>query len=147
MTKKLKWRLSRLPEAQEVSQLVNDKIITKEESREILFSEVDEKDAETKDLKSEIEFLRKLVEKLSNKSQIIQTIRTIEKPYYQWGWYQPYQVWCNSGTALVSGTVNSLNVSNGTSGTSALNYQTPIAGLVGSQSLSDNVSFSEVKTF
>lgn len=41
MTNKLKWRLSRLPEAQEVAQLVKDKIITIEEARQILFSEED----------------------------------------------------------------------------------------------------------
>ena len=39
MTKKLNWRLSKLPTPDEVRELVKDKIITQEEAREILFKE------------------------------------------------------------------------------------------------------------
>ena len=118
MTNKLKWRLVKLPTSEEVTKLVNDKIITKEEAREILFSEEIENEKSVDDLKQEIKFLKELVEKLSNnnRSQIVETIRYIEKPYYNWGWYQPYQIYCsNSDNTLIG---------NGTtyvSGSSALN--------------------------
>ena len=96
MTKQLKWRLGKLPTSDEVLKLVNDKIITKEEAREILFNEEEQMEVSEESLKSEIKFLRELVDKLSDKSQIIETIKYIEKPYYNNNWYQPYQVWCGS---------------------------------------------------
>ena len=54
MTNVLKWRLGKLPSPLEVSTLVNDKIITKEEAREILFKTETEEDRDTEGLKSEI---------------------------------------------------------------------------------------------
>ena len=100
MTNKLKWRLVKLPTSEEVTKLVNDKIITKEEAREILFSEEIESEKSVEDLKQEIKFLKELVEKLGNQTQIIETIRYIEKPYYNWNWYQPYQVWCGGNSTI-----------------------------------------------
>lgn len=97
MTKtKLIWRLSKLPTAEELRELVKDKIITQEEAREILFSEQEEKDRDAESLKSEIKFLRELVAKLSeNRSQIITTIKEIEVPVYRrYPWYQSYTTWC-----------------------------------------------------
>ena len=82
MTKKLIWRLGNLPTVAELQLLVNDKIITKEEQREILFKTEDAEDRDKKSLESEVKFLRELVEKLSNSKAItiIDTIRYIEKP-------------------------------------------------------------------
>ncbi len=110
MTKKLKWRLSKLPTPDEVRELVKDKILTNEEAREILFSEEVESEKSVDDLKQEIKFLKELVEKLSNnnRSQIIETIRYIEKPYYHWNWYQPYQYWCSSNSLVGDGSANSI---------------------------------------
>ena len=90
MTKKLVWRLGKLPSPDEVRELVKDKIITQEEAREILFSQETEEDRDKGSLKEEIKFLRELVQKLSNRSTIIETIKYIEKPYTNLGWYQPY---------------------------------------------------------
>lgn len=98
MTKKLKWRLGKLPSVQEIESLLDKKIITKEEAREILFSSED-----IKTLKEEVKFLRKLVEKLSNRTQIIETIREVEKPYRRWGWYSTYDNWCNEADAIMIG--------------------------------------------
>ena len=112
MTKKLKWRLSKLPTPDEVRELVKDKILTNEEAREILFSEEVESKKSADDLKQEIKFLKELVEKLSNnnRSQIIETIRYIEKPYYHWNWYQPYQMWCGGTQNLLATNDGSLNL-------------------------------------
>lgn len=115
MTKKLKWRLSKLPTPDEVRELVKDKILTNEEAREILFSEEVESEKSADDLKQEIKFLKELVEKLSNnnRSQIIETIRYIEKPYYIQPWYHNYGVWCNAGTSGLNSAVNSMSLSAG----------------------------------
>ena len=100
MTKKLNWRLSKLPTPDEVRELVKDKIITQEEAREILFSLQTDEDRDNESLKSEIKFLRELVEKLSNNSltKIVEIIREVEKPWRRYSWYDPYVVWCNNGS-------------------------------------------------
>ena len=119
MTNKLKWRLTKLPTSTEVIELVKNKLISEEEAKEILFSEETEVVITEESLKSEIKFLRELVDKLSSKSQIVETIKYIEKPYYTNGWYQPYQVWCGSAlttksssgtTYLSAGGSNALSV-------------------------------------
>lgn len=113
MTNKLKWRLGKLPTSDEVLKLVNDKVISKEEARDILFKEELENEVSKTDLESEIKFLRELVEKLSNgnRNVIVETIKYVEKPYCQWNWYKPYAVWTgsiNDNVMLCSGT-NQLN--------------------------------------
>ena len=55
--KKLKWRLSKLPTAKEVQELLDAKIISKEEARAIFFTEEDEKEQDFESLNSEIKFL------------------------------------------------------------------------------------------
>ena len=121
MKKNLKWRLGKLPTSEEVLKLVNDKIITKEEAREILFNEETEQEKSTEDLKQEIKFLKELVETLANNNQVVETIRYIEKPYMQWGWYQPYNTWCNalgSVTSANTTTGNTMYLSGGISNAS-----------------------------
>lgn len=114
MTKKINWRLSKLPTPDEVRELVKDKIITQDEARDILFKEETEEERDVDSLKTEIKFLRKLVEKLSERQTIIETIRTIEKPYIKYDWYHPYHLWYETATTdsiiytdAVSGTSNS----------------------------------------
>jgi hypothetical protein len=104
MTKKLKWRLSKLPTAEELRGLVNDKILTQDEAREILFTQEEETERDKESLESEIKFLRELVEKLSkNRTEIVETIRYVQPIYETYPWYKPYQVWCSSsGTNIVS---------------------------------------------
>jgi len=106
MTKKIKWRLGELPTPEEVGHLHNLGLLTKDEAREILFKEEEETARDVKSLESEIKFLRDLVERLSKSSgKIVETIRLIEKPYYNQPWYQPYQVWCGLGsTSITSGS-------------------------------------------
>lgn len=95
MTKKLVWRLGKLPSPDEVRELVKDKIITQEEAREILFSSETEEERDKKSLEDEIKFLRELVSKLSNNqtTRIIETIKEVETPYRKIHWFKPYQDW------------------------------------------------------
>lgn len=160
MTKKLVWRLSKLPSVDELQLLVKDKLITQEEARGILFTEEDSEERDKKSLESEIEFLRKLVEKLgaSSQTKIVQEIRYIEKPYYQYQWYQPYNTWCTSfgaGTVTLgntsgvssfttttnanAGSNNSYYCSGGTTGTTLSGTSATVATGLG--------NFSKIKTF
>ena len=110
MKKSLKWRLSSLPTPDEVRELVKDKIITKEEARSILFNLTDGKEAE--ELKSEIKFLREIIEKLSeNKvTQLIEIIKEVQHPYWnRQPFYQPYYQWCSTGSGSGSVTSTSQN--------------------------------------
>lgn len=134
MTKTLKWRLGKLPTSEEVLELMKNELITKKEAKEILFSEENTEEISISSLKDEIKFLRELVEKLSNKTQIIETIRTIEKPYIHWGWYQPYVTYCNSG--LISATNDATSYVMTTAGTSGTTYLSVT-----------NAKFSEIQTF
>ena len=109
--KKLVWRLKEQPTTEKLRDLVSNEILSKEEAREILFSTETEVDRDKNSLESEVKFLRDLVEKLSkNRTNIIETIRTVEIPYYiQQPWYQPYQIWCgaSSGTSVTNFSGNS----------------------------------------
>ncbi len=106
MMKKLHWRLSKLPNPEEVRELVKDKIITQEEAREILFTSEDIEYRDVKSLESEIKFLRSLIETLSKNSNktIVETIREVERPWRRYDWYEPYHMWC--GTSTNNGVMN-----------------------------------------
>lgn len=140
MTKKLKWRLSSLPTPDELRELVKDKLITNEEAREIMFSLEDEKERDKKSLESEIKFLRELVEKLSKgRTSIVETIRYVEKPYYQYDWYKPYAVWCGSVSAYTTGTQDLTTTSGTATYTTALNNQLSTGN--------SSAGFSAIKSF
>ena len=135
MTKKIKWRLGDLPTPDELRGLVGDGLLTKEEAREILFSEEENTKRDEKSLEAEIKFLRELVERLSkNQQTVITTIREIERPYVRYPWYQPYQVWCS--TSNVTNSASSINLLS--SGSTAINALGTIQ---------NNASFSAIKTF
>lgn len=113
MTKKKIWRLSEKPSPENLRGLVADGILTKEEAKEFLFNEETEQERDVESFKSEIKFLRELVEKLSkNSPQIIETIRYIEKPYYRYPWWGYYATWC--GTTNSSSGMNTLTSTSGT---------------------------------
>jgi hypothetical protein len=106
---KLIWRLKESPSSENLRELVKDGILNKEEARQILFSSETEEDRDKESLKSEIKFLRELVEKLSNKGQIIATIKEVEVPVYkQYPWWEPYEIWCKYDVNI--GTVTNLNL-------------------------------------
>jgi hypothetical protein len=98
MKNKLIWRLGKLPSVEELLKLVNDKVISKEEMRDVLFNSETKEEVDMKSLEGEIKFLRELVTKLSTKSTIIETVRTIQPTYITQPWYGPYYTWCSIGT-------------------------------------------------
>ena len=110
MTTKIVWRLKEQPTSESLRELVKDKILTNEEAREILFSSQEETKRDVESLETEIKFLRDLVEKLSqNSSQVVETIKIVEIPYKQYSWYNPYTIWCSSGTSNIYSATNSSN--------------------------------------
>ncbi len=138
---KLSWRLSKLPTPSELTELVNCKIITQEEAKDILLEAKEDRDSES--LKSEIEFLRQLVQKLSNSpTRIVETIREIKTPWQTYPWYTPYSTWTTSINSGATGTVTG-TVSN------AANHPYPTAsgttGQVFASGTAEN--FTQVKTF
>ena len=139
MTKheELVWRLGKLPTVEEITTLIDKKIITQDEARQILFNtkSVDERDK--KSLEDEIKFLRELVEKLSkDRNQIITVLETVKTPYYYYDWYKPYGYW--SGT-VYCGTANTI------SGTG--NILTNLTGSCTTTASSQNCAFSNIQTF
>lgn len=108
MTKKIIWRLKETPTSEHLRELVKDGILSKDEAREILFSEVEPSERSVESLKEEIKFLRDLVMKLShsNNTTIIETIREVQKPYIRWEWWHPYQYWCGDVPVVSCGTLN-----------------------------------------
>ena len=136
MTMNLKWRLGKLPTVEELLSLINNKLITQEEAKAMLFSS--EKEVDVKSLEEEIKFLRGLVEQLSknNSSRIVEVIREVESPWRKYPWYNPYIVWCSNtlGGASTSSSVTY------TSGNNAVNDFT-------TNSIETNKAFSSIKTF
>ncbi len=140
MTKtNLKWRLGKLPTPEDLVDLVNTKIITQDEARQILFTQEDE--PAMADLKSEIKFLRQLVDKLANNSRIVTTIREIQTPtYIKYPWWNTYNTWCQSIPATSSVTLTSDTTSSTTNAFySNLSNQAQLS--------STGKNFSEIETF
>lgn len=113
---RLVWRLNQLPDADEITNLLEKKVITHEEARQILFRTETEEDRDKKSLESEIKFLRELIEKLANRSQIITTVKEIIPSYGTYRWSEPYKFYCTDGTTYTtsggtytSGASNILN--------------------------------------
>lgn len=146
MTKNLKWRLSKLPTADELRELVKDKIITQEEARNILFNEIEDNERDNESLKEEIKFLREMVSKLSSRSTIVETIPEVYKPYQRWDWYKPYEIWCTN--TVYSGSGGNTYVA-GNSTATLLNGTSSITNLSSTNLAYDNSadSFSLIATF
>lgn len=104
MTKNLKWRLKELPTGDEIAQLVEQGVITKEEARELLFSD---SKANTEELMDRIKFLEDLVEKLTDKIGT-EKFTTIYYPrkyeHYPW-WGSGGYYLSTGGASLASGNV------------------------------------------
>jgi hypothetical protein len=97
--KNLKWRLKELPATEEVINLLNSGVITKEEAKAIFFSDGDEKVAtsELQEIKDELSLLRKLVTATSQ-TTIIKEIQQVPHYYLKKPWYAPYEVLCSTYT-------------------------------------------------
>ena len=108
MTNNLKWRLTKLPTVEELTLLVEKNIVTKEEAKEVLFNKETESERDIESYKQEIKFLRDLINNLSknNRNTLLTEIRYMEKPYYNYGWYGPYNVLCNAVSSGFNGNVS-----------------------------------------
>ena len=95
MTKKtfMRWKLKTLPTPTDITALIEKGVISKDEARDILFNSEEVGERSIDSLKQEIKFLRELVEKLANRSQITTTIKEVRVPYHNYTWYKPYHNW------------------------------------------------------
>jgi hypothetical protein len=129
MKEKLVWRLTKLPTVEEITLLIEKKVINEEDAKNILFSSEIEETRDKESLQSEIKFLRELVDKLTkNKTEIITVIKEIETPYYKQPWIAPYKYWCGDVVNEVHDTMMLCNLS-------------------GTKSDMKNGSFNEIITF
>lgn len=85
MTKKdLIWRLKELPDAVDVAELVDKKVITPEEARELLFNtDKNNSKEESEALKEQVKFLQDTIDKL------IEKLNSSEKHWYFTNTYTP----------------------------------------------------------
>lgn len=112
--KSLKWRLRELPTGDEIAQLVEQGVITKEEARDLLFSDGNDTQEENKALKEQIKFQQETIDKLIDKlnsSNAYWTIHHTYTPRY------PTTYWINAVGSSSSGSLmgtasRMLNVSN-----------------------------------
>jgi hypothetical protein len=110
MTKTLNWKLKTLPDATDIASLVEQKVITADEAREILFnSRESEKDQENEALKEQIRFMEKTVEDL-----IKQMGTQFKFGGYQYHPRTPLKHWYSAqGTMLVNSTTNTVSYAPG----------------------------------
>jgi len=102
----LKWRLKDKPTVDDVTQLLDKGLLSKDEARQIILDETDIKHSDILALQDEIKLLRELVLKISEQNSRLQVIKIIERNIdnVPFRWTQPYTVYCsnlhdeNSGT-------------------------------------------------
>lgn len=96
----LKWRLTKAPTLEDVQSLLKSNIISKDEARQMLFSEVN-KDEQIKSLEEQVTFLKGVIDKLAQ-----------QPPHNVWTYvqgYQPKAYWGNTPTVLCSAIGNIAN--------------------------------------
>ena len=155
MKKKLTWRLGKLPTAQDLKELVDCKILSPEEAKEILVSESDVDERTVKSLEAEIKFLRDLAQKLSNNNSttIIETIREVEKPYHRSPWWSPYSTWCSGTETMNLSSTTTTTTANTCGGTGAGGSFTAVgADSVGASNFflsgsNTTMDFSDIQSF
>lgn len=143
MTKKITWRLGALPTPKELRGLVTDKLITKEEAREILFREetipVEKDERDAKSYQSEITFLREIIQKLSSSNkQTVEVFTLLHGGYRNYPWYQPYGYWANSA-GITSGASSGAAVGS--------SFATAGNGTTGNIVGGSTKDFTSIKTF
>jgi hypothetical protein len=107
MTKKLVWRLGKLPSVEELRELVKDKIITQDEARGILFSSETQEEQDKKSLETEIKFLKETIENLLRGVSVREVIREIPIYYKKYDWFLPtISSWTSTCS---SGDINLIN--------------------------------------
>lgn len=116
--KKLIWKFKDLPTADEVSKLVDTKVITPEEARAILFREEVKQSDELDALREMVNVLQEMVKDLlsrPNNVQFVPYTKVIKVP----AWSTPYwnKYWADGKTFL--GTTTNTVTTTGSSGNTA----------------------------
>lgn len=119
--KSLKWRLSERPSVDNITDLVDAGIISKEEARQIILDTVEVDPITLEDLQSEVKLLRKLVLEIAERHP--QTIvKIIEKEVKKQDWWTPNWTistsqpkWFNDYTTLYCSATGSTAGDSGTS--------------------------------
>jgi len=102
MTTKLIWRLKEQPTTESLRELVKSGILTNDEAREILFSQEEQSSRDLESYKQEIKFLKEVIEKLGDRTKIIEIVKEYVPHYITQPFYQPYYFYCN-GSSITSG--------------------------------------------
>lgn len=118
MKKTLNWRLKDLPDAVDIAELVDKKVITPEEARQLLFNEGKDEGNKVKELEEEVRFLRELCDKLAAKTSggwptIVHEYRDYRPKFPTW--YSAY-----GGVINTVGTTSNLTTS--TAGVATAGY-------------------------
>lgn len=114
MTKtKLNWRLKDLPTGDEIATLVQQEVITKDEARELLFKDQEERDTDTeiKALKEQIKFLEQVVHNLSRGRTTTTFIPALQPYWYSTGTLvgKTYTTSTSGSLGAVTYNANSIN--------------------------------------
>lgn len=107
----LKWRLKGAPTLEDVTTMLDKGIISKDEARQILFSELD-KDGVNKAKDEQIEFLKDIIDRLSKQPpQVVWNYIQKFTPSYGWGYgtYTSPVILCSSVGALANNASTSGN--------------------------------------
>lgn len=108
----LKWRLANKPTLKDVEKMLDLEIISKEEARQMLFSEETENE-KIKALEEQVEFLKSVIDKMPyNSPQVVYQYITRYVPQYTW----TGTPWHGTTVLVGSNTVKTL-ASAGTGGT------------------------------
>lgn len=110
MKKNLTWKLTELPTAGELADLVDSGVISKEEAREIMFGTAENDKEKIKALEEMIEFLQGVVRDLSKNRSTHTVISTPYVPFTHTFHYsdRPYwgQLWMNTNKVLCDAGYN-----------------------------------------
>lgn len=107
--KNLTWKLTELPTAGHLADLVKSEVISKEEAREIMFGSAENDKEKVKALEELVKFLEDLVKDLSKNrttyTPFHHTFYYNQTPYWDKYWDRTYEVLCSAGLSVVSGPI------------------------------------------
>jgi len=76
LKEKLSWRLPQLPSGEEVAALVEQKVLTTDEAREIVLKKDNKVEDDIKDLKEQVEFLKGVIQTMANNGNVNNYVTT-----------------------------------------------------------------------
>lgn len=143
-TKNLTWKLKELPSVDELAKLVDTKILTPEEAREIVLGDPESDKGKIKALEELVSFLQETITEMSkNKQTFVPVERTIYidrsvRPYWDRYWLSTSKTLNDSGVAAYA--VNSGTLSTSTKAFYATSGSQPMSA--SSSSTKDAITLS-----